>query len=1072
MPEPSPHAVKALFLSAADLPPELRGAFLDEQCAGDSVLRAAVEELILFDAEAQSAPKFLHGPAAEFRSDAAPTEVSAAPAAFGRYRVVRRLGEGGMGTVYEAEQDAPRRTVALKVMRRGLESSGLRKRFAQEASILGRLHHAGIAQVYEAGAAEDGHLYFAMEFIRGLPLGEHVRCHTLDARARIELAARVCDAVQHAHEQGVVHRDLKPANILVDESGQPKVLDFGVAHVAGGGLLDSTAHTRTGQLIGTLGYMSPEQVSADPRAIDARSDVYALGVILYELLAGRLPYQVDHLPMFEILHVVREEEPSRLGSVNRQWRGAIETIVAKALEKEKARRYQSAGELAEDLRRYLADEPIRARPASALYRVQRFVRRYKPLVAASAVVFAALVGATAISLRWAREAQQSARLAQSRAYQAHLAAAVAALSAHDVMGAARHLEQAPEELRGWEWRHLHSRLDDRFAVIASEPGETLSLLLRPDGLGVGRLTHPSLFVTDLDGQPIRTIAIEPALSGVWKVRATRAGLRILDWVGESSVCVRDETGRVCLRLRVHHNGAQFSPDGSRLAVFLNRDGRFGDFALYETASAKCAALCAGHNGKIYSVAFSPDGTRIASACEDGLSCLWDAATGAKLAEYRGHTSKVLSVAFRADGARVVTTSADGTVRQWDEATGREVEPPFDRHTGEVLAAVYSPDGKWIASAGEDHTIRLWRASGRQQLAVLHGHAGAVNELAFVPDGRRLASVSQDRGIGFLGDDTVGVWELDAVGLPVLRGHTSYVYPVAYSPDGRWIASGSWDHTIRLWDAATGVECATLRQPGIVRALAFSPDGAWLVAGGDFGDELLFWDTATGRVRRRIHGAFERVQYLAVSPDATRLAVGCFGGVGGFRVLGVESGLEIGSADGLAFAFSPDGKWLAGRDAAANNVVLWDARDLRPLACWSGHTADINAVAFRRDGGRLLSASSDRTVRVWEPSSGKCLRVFSGHTDKVYVAVFHPDGTRVASAGRDRDILVWNPEGDTQGVRLPGHTSYVWSLAFSPDGKSLVSGSGDNTVRLWDTGPLRTRYLARRAAEALRSRGGH
>src|SRR5437762_865163 len=230
MPVPAPEAVEALFQQTADLDPERRSAFLDEQCAGDPDLRAAVEELLHFDAKAQSAPDFLRSPAADVRAAFLPTAPGIVPASLGRYHVVRRLGEGGMGTVYEAEQDDPQRTVALKVMRPGLDSPDLRKRFAQEARILGRLHHVGIAQLYDAGATEDGRLYFAMEFIRGLRLDEHVRRHVPDARARLELVARVCDAVQHAHEQGVVHRDLKPANVLVDETGPPKVLDFGVAH--------------------------------------------------------------------------------------------------------------------------------------------------------------------------------------------------------------------------------------------------------------------------------------------------------------------------------------------------------------------------------------------------------------------------------------------------------------------------------------------------------------------------------------------------------------------------------------------------------------------------------------------------------------------------------------------------------------------------------------------------------------------------------------------------------------------------------------------------------------------------
>src|SRR5262249_44970144 len=271
--------------------------------------------------------------------------VSARSRPIGHYRILRELGAGGMGTVYEAEQDNPRRSVALKVIRGGLAAPALIKRFTHEAQILGRLHHPGIAQIYEAGLTEEGQPYFAMELIRGLSLDRYVRNHSLDVPARLGLFAKVCDAVTHAHEQGVIHRDLKPGNILVDETGQPKVLDFGVARATDADLQTTTGRTEIGQLIGTLSYMSPEQVTADPAALDPRSDVYALGVLLFELLADRLPYRVEHLPLPEVVRVILEQEPSRLGSINRRFRGDVETIVAKALEKDKARRYASAGEL-------------------------------------------------------------------------------------------------------------------------------------------------------------------------------------------------------------------------------------------------------------------------------------------------------------------------------------------------------------------------------------------------------------------------------------------------------------------------------------------------------------------------------------------------------------------------------------------------------------------------------------------------------------------------------------------------------------------------------------------------------
>jgi serine/threonine protein kinase len=316
------------------------------------------------------------------------------PEQLGAYRIVRLIGIGGMGAVYEAQQASPHRTVALKVLRPGLAMESMLQRFKREAEILGRLQHVGIAQIYEANSVStpQGDVpFFAMELIRGLPLNEYVHRNLLPARDCLVLLAKICDAVHYAHEMGVIHRDLKPGNILVDASGQPKVLDFGVARITDCDIQATTLQTTTGQIIGTLQYMAPEQAAGNQAALDTRCDVYALGIIAYELLVGQAPYDLSRLAIQEAVRIICEEEPTRISSINRSLRGDIETIIAKALAKEKDRRYQSALELAADIRRYLSDEPILARPPSAAYQLAKFARRNRTLVGGIAAVFLVLV---------------------------------------------------------------------------------------------------------------------------------------------------------------------------------------------------------------------------------------------------------------------------------------------------------------------------------------------------------------------------------------------------------------------------------------------------------------------------------------------------------------------------------------------------------------------------------------------------------------------------------------------------------------------------------------------------------
>src|SRR5215831_6329494 len=352
----------------------------------------------------------------------------------GKYQILHIVGEGGMGAVYQAEQDHPRRIVALKVIKAEVPSAELLRRFERESEVLARLQHPGIAQIYEAGAAETSfgqQPYFAMEFIRGAPLREYAESHRLGTRQRLELLAKVSDAVEHAHQRGIIHRDLKPGNILVDESGQPKVLDFGVARATDSDA-QTTRQTDVGQIVGTLACMSPEQVLGDPLELDTRSDVYSLGLILYELLAERPPYKVSPR-LTEAVQTIREEDPAPLSSASRAYRGDIETIAAKPLEKDKSRRYASAAGMAEDIRRYLNDEPIIARPPTVAYQLRKFARRHRALVTGGAIVFVVLFAgiiATTLEAARARRSEQVAEAVNDFLQNDLLAQASAHVQAH------------------------------------------------------------------------------------------------------------------------------------------------------------------------------------------------------------------------------------------------------------------------------------------------------------------------------------------------------------------------------------------------------------------------------------------------------------------------------------------------------------------------------------------------------------------------------------------------------------------------------------------------------------------
>ncbi len=1110
MPTPDHYGrAKTLFLSARRLPRGERTRFLRTECGDDATLEAKVRRLLTLE---EQEPEFLEKPAVEPGGGGGRGLGLGPGTRLGGFRIVRLLGEGGMGVVYEAQEDEPGRRVALKLIRAGFFSDRLRARFRHEVRILGQLRHPGIAQIYEAGTLEvsgESVPYFAMELIEGRPLLESARA--LGVRERLALIAQICDAVHHAHQKGVIHRDLKPGNILVEaapttegaagQSGtgtaspfQVKVLDFGVARAIdtdSGALRATTAYTHAGELIGTLPYMSPEQAAADPSAMDIRSDVYSIGVIAYELLTGRLPCDLEGKPLAEAARAIAEQEPVRLGSIDRSLRGDAETIVAKALQKEPRHRYQSAAEFAADIRRHLRDEPIVARPASALYQLRKFARRHKPLVFAAALVMLAMAAATVVSAWQARVAQRARVIAEGEQERADLAAAAArrearraslagagaAIASRDPISASRLLDDTDERDRGWGWRHWHSRLDERVAMV------------RP-GVGAGGQIAGAWM--DADGREVAVVTVDGAVrrGSPWSgdlaelARLADAPARLAVFIDGGRSILTDGPDQRTLTLfdaadgRAIHRHEPFeapiglleaSPDGRVVVVGLNRPDQPPGDALWLLRAAEPGAGWVPNRAPVAGVssaAISSNGQRLTLGVDGVLLCEAGMAAPRKLIHLpRG----VQGLAMSGDGSRLAAGEMLKIIRIWDGATG-ELLHSLSGHTGFVTSLALDPSGRTLASAGTDLTIRLWDAAGGRALATLIGHTGRIGRLQFTGDGSCLMSTSDD--------GSVRLWRRDPYETTcILRGHASYIHAVSFTPDGSRIISGAWDGLIRAWDARDGrplVEEASGHDS--ITALAVSPDSRVIVTAHRTGipetGVILLWDGATMRPRAELARGRGLIPNLTFSADGTRLYVSWdLDGVVEFDLATTPPArreLLKAGAQQRSLALSPDGRAIAcgHPDGSISIIAVSSGEVVRRL---EGRRTWFRAIAFHPTRPLLAGASGDSSIRLWDLGTGRATEL-RGYADGIHCAAFSPDGRLLATASEDTTIVLWQVEESASGpgadevTRLRGHDAYVHSLAFSPDGSMLVSGSGDHTVRIWDTRPVRERWRASAGAD--------
>ncbi len=1115
---------RELFLEALERPtPNERAAFLDEACAHDPALRAAVEALL----QHHNDDHFLETPAIATPHPAGPKKdrsdtitlvlIGEKPGdQIGRYKLLQQIGEGGVGVVFMAEQEEPvRRRVALKVLKPGMDTKSVIARFESERQALALMDHPNIAKVLDAGSTDKGRPFFVMELVRGVRITEYCDQNRLPTRERLNLFIQVCQAIQHAHQKGIIHRDIKPSNILVtlhDGVPVPKVIDFGIAKAVDQRLTDKTFFTEFQSFMGTPAYMSPEQAEMSGLDIDTRTDIYSLGVLLYEMLSGKTPFDAQELVssgLDGMRRTIREREPSppstrfrtlpeaeQTTTAQRQQvepakltsllRGDLDWIVLKALEKDRTRRYATANGLAQDIRRYLENEPVLARSPSATYRFQKLVRRNKLSFAAAGAVAAALLLGSVFST-WqfieksaayrravnaeqeqsrlrieAEAARQSAEVqalaARRQAYAADMNLVQQALAANN-LGRAQELlnrhrpsgesqisnlkSQTPADLRGWEWRYLWQQCQsDALFTLCQLSNEVSALSVSHDGkwVAVGE-----------DGD--RGVSL-------WDLRARQEIARFQ--IGDGQFAFSPVSPVLAY-------AAKGSPD-------RREPPERGSVQLWDVVNRRVVGELPV-SGHCRALAFSSDGMRLLTATDE--FAVWSVADGTKLTsiaipEPRGFDGRVpvLSrVVISHDLSLAAHVTGGGQIRLVDLISGQELWTAQAADEN-VTALAFSRDGKRLASGAGfvESAVRLWDVATGRELARLEGHRTYVRSLVFWPDGSTLASAS--------GDQTIHLWEVGSLSMfpalselqsqrqsraaelhpyATLRGHRLEVWSLALCPDNTTLVSGAKDGSVLVWDtAAVRRKQAHVTLPMPVVAWSFLADSQGMMT-----------LDKQGRVARWQGADFQHSQ--PVLELGTNALAACFSGDGRYvatvssrgasQVWDLQQGRissEVAPEEGwgVPMTFLGDSNHLVTQQMRDGSIRAWDVTTGRETKRWQFASPGLpRRRAIASDGQWLVAVDNEGTGKLYDLATGRDQR-FDLQLKQVNATALSPNSRLLAAVSVLGMGQVWDTATERNVATLQGFLQGAHSVTFSPDGQRLAIGSnGNEAIKLWDVESL-------------------